>query len=589
MSSILHKLRSKLFSPNSDLELLFRTIYHHVNATRLAFFLKDYLSRKSTLRNKRVQGKEKGIENDETLAGPLVTFILVVRPEEAKLSIKTIQSLANLSDGNWQLVVLPSDETIAEYIASQVKVEERLKIHAESSLETTELKGEYLVFCQVGDEFFPNLLEAFNAYYYNQPDLNLYYYDCEYTQQGHRRPSILCKPSKISVDSLLSVNYFSRGFIRKEFLALKSPDRALSDPELIEYDIALFAAQTPAKAGHIAEVLVRQKGLSQPDRPVLCRIIEKHLKLMGLRDILCETELQQPHFSWAKNQEHVAIIIPTKDHYRLLQNLFFSIEMTDYKNFSIYLVDNASADDATLRLYDQLAHQQNIHIIPFNEPFNYSRAINLGASKSDSELMLFLNDDMQIIQPGWLGELVQWAQRPEVGVVGTKLIRRNRTIQHAGIVMGLNAFAGHLYLNAPENYAGLFGSVNWYRNYLALTGACQMVRRSVFAKVNGYDEEFRLAFGDIDFCLRIQALGYRNVYTPFAYLYHFEGQSRGYATPISDIDNAYQKLSTFILSPDPNYSDSLTLSSIPKYLQIPLSLEERKNRSKQRRQFYKKS
>ena len=574
-------------SPNSDLEIRLRTIYHRVNATRLAFFLKDFASKKSYFYNKRIRGKGKGFGNYKPLLGPLVTFILTVRPEEAKQSIKTIQSISTLMNKNWQLVVLLCDETLAEYIKSQKIDEEKLKFHVGRSMGITDLEGDYLVFCQAGDEFFPNLLESFNTYFHSQPNLNLYYYDCEYSQQGHRRPSPLCKPSIISVDSLLSVNYFSRGFIRKEFITLKCANNTLSDPKLMEYDIAFFAAQTPAKIGHIAEVLVRQKCLSQPDLPALCGIIEKHLKLTGLRDVSCETELQQPHFLWAKNQEHVAIIIPTKDHPRLLQNLFTSIELTEYKNFSIYLIDNGSTEEATLNLYDQLNDHQDVHIIPFDEPFNYSRAINVGASESASELILFMNDDMQVIHSDWLGELVQWAQRPEIGVVGTKLIRRNRTIQHAGIVMGLNAFAGHLYLNAPENYTGLFGSVNWYRNYSALTGACQMVRRSIFDEVNGYDEDFQLAFGDIDFCLRIQSLGYRNLYTPFAYLYHFEGQSRGYATPISDIRHAYQKLDTFIFSPDLNFPDNLTLSNIPKYIKTPLSKKERENRIEQRQQFYK--
>ena len=588
MSSILHKLRSKLLSPNSDLELRFRTIYHHVNATRLAFFLKDHLSKKSTLRIKRKKGNERGIENHETLHGPLVTFILTVRPQEAKLSIRTIQSIANLTNRSWQLVILLPDETIPEDITSQIKVDDRLIFHSARSLALAELGGDYLVFCQAGDEFFPDLLDAFNAYYHNCPNLDLYYYDCEYFQEGQRRPTLLCKPSKVFVDFLLSVNYFSRGFIRKEFYALKASNSNLHDPEAIEYEIALFAAQSPDKIGHIAEVLVRQKSLSQPERPELNQIVEKHLQSIGLREVSYEREFQQPHFSWATNQDHVAIIIPTKDHPRLLQNLLSSIESTDYEDFNIYLIDNASTDDATLTLYDQLAHRQDIQIVPFNQPFNYSRAINLGASESVSELMLFLNDDMQMIHPGWLRELIQWAQRPEIGVVGTKLIRGNHTIQHAGIIMGLNAFAGHIYLNAPEKYNGLFGSVNWYRNYQALTGACQMVRRSVFEEVGGYDEDFRLAFGDIDFCLRVQALGYRNVYTPFACMYHFEGESRGYSTPISDINNAYEKFHSYLFSPDSHYSENLTLSSIPKYLKSPLSLEARKNRIEQRQQFYKK-
>ena len=207
---------------------------------------------------------------------------------------------------------------------------------------------------------------------------------------------------------------------------------------------------------------------------------------------------------------------------------------------------------------------------------------------SKSDLLLFLNDDMQVIHSAWLGELVQWAQRSEIGVVGTKLLRRNRTIQHAGIVVGLNDFVGHVFLNAPEHYNGLFGSVDWIRNYQALTGACQMVRRSVFEEVEGYDETYRLAFGDVDFCLKVQGLGYRNVYTPFAYLHHLEGKSRGFSTPIDDIVCGYEKLESAILTPDPNYSERLSLSVIPEYLKHSLSRQERLDRVVERKHFYLK-
>ena len=113
-----------------------------------------------------------------------------------------------------------------------------------------------------------------------------------------------------------------------------------------------------------------------------------------------------------------------------------------------------------------------------------------------------------------------------------------------------------------------------------------MVRRSVFEEVQGYDDDYRLAFGDIDFCLKVQALGYRNVYTPFAYLYHLEGQSRGYATPISDIENGYQKLQSYLYSPDPYYSEKLTLEPIPEYMDEPISVEERRTRIEERKRFF---
>ena len=214
--------------------------------------------------------------------------------------------------------------------------------------------------------------------------------------------------------------------------------------------------------------------------------------------------------------------------------------------------------------YRSIASDPEIQILPYKNPFNYSEAINLGVSQSESDLVLLLNDDMMPVDADWLPEMIQWAQRDEIGVVGTKLLRANHTIQHAGIIMGLVGFVGHIYLNAPEDYFGLWGSADWTRDILAVTGACQMMRRKLFEEVGGYDEGFQLAFGDIDFCLRVHRRGYRNIYTPFAQLYHYEGHSRGYVTPVEDILKGYQEFSPYLTQDDPFYNPNLTYSRIPK-------------------------
>jgi GT2 family glycosyltransferase len=154
--------------------------------------------------------------------------------------------------------------------------------------------------------------------------------------------------------------------------------------------------------------------------------------------------------------------------------------------------------------------------------------------------------------------------------------------------MGLNGFAGHIYLNAPEHYHGLFGSVDWYRDYLAVTGACQMIRREVFNDIGGFDEGFKLAFGDIDICLRIHEKGYHIVYTPFASLFHYEGQSRGYATPPEDIIRSYQKMESALSKPDPYFSPNLTPTRIPKCAMRNDSVNNREEGFETRKKFYSK-
>jgi GT2 family glycosyltransferase len=175
-----------------------------------------------------------------------------------------------------------------------------------------------------------------------------------------------------------------------------------------------------------------------------------------------------------------------------------------------------------------------------------------------------MNNDMKVADSQWLRELTQWALLPEIGVVTGKLLHTNKTIQHAGIVIGMQGFMGHLYLNAPDHYFGLLGSVDWYRNVSAVTGACQMMRRSVFEELGGYDEEYQLVFSDIQFCLRAIQKGYRNLYDPFVALIHNQGQSRGYQTPIKDIARAYEQWEEWLQHDDPYFSPNLTYTNIPQ-------------------------
>ena len=255
---------------------------------------------------------------------------------------------------------------------------------------------------------------------------------------------------------------------------------------------------------------------------------------------------------------------------------------------NINLVDNGSEDPKTLAFYDVIDSESEIHIMPYMKPFNYSEAINFGVQQNDSDLILLMNDDMKPLGSTWLPEMIQWTQRKEVGVVGASLLRANHTIQHVGIILGLVGFVGHIYLNAPEGYFGLWGSADWYRNLLAVTGACQMMRREVFDKVGGYDEGFQLAFGDIDFCLRVHQQGYRNILTPFARLYHYEGHSRGYETPVGDILRGYEKFKAYLTNPDPYFSPNLTDTRIPKYRQGQFSRAAREAQIQAREQFYTK-
>jgi len=462
--------------------------------------------------------------------------------------------------------------------------------HAEHHDLLNQISGNYILFCEAGDQFNHSLLYHFYLALTESPRAELVYYDCEYQRETTGELWPLFKPAATSPALLLSVNYLSRGFIRFDVLKNYWLETSFH-PDLLsqEYDIILRLCEAKAVIKHIPELLVQQKTLVLSETPDNQKILEKHLSRQGLKSVTSIQESIGRRFSWATGDPSLAIIIPTKNNRSFLEPLVASILELPYQGqLSIHIVDNGSEDPPTLAYYQEIQRETNTLIIPYAKPFNYSEAINLGVASSSSDLVLLMNDDMALIDQNSIPELVQWAIRPEVGVVGAKLLRTNRTIQHAGIILGMTGFMGHIYLNAPEHYNGLFGSVDWYRNYLAVTGACQMVRRDVFNEVGGYDLGYQLAFGDIEFCIKVYENGYQTIYTPFAQFYHYEGSSRGFQTPVTDVLRGYEQLEKYMLEGDPFFSPNLTYTRIPKCLTKKRSHDERKEQIAARKRFYEK-
>jgi GT2 family glycosyltransferase len=191
-----------------------------------------------------------------------------------------------------------------------------------------------------------------------------------------------------------------------------------------------------------------------------------------------------------------------------------------------------------LEYYRRLEHDRRARIVPWDKPFNFAAVNNFGAAHARGEVLLFLNNDVEAINPDWLERMVTHVLRPEVGAVGAKLYYADDTIQHAGIVVGMGGVAGHAHLSFPRSAAGYMERLQLPHNCSAVTGACLMTRRDVFEKAGGFDEGFVLSFNDVDLCLQIQALGYRVLWTPEAELYHFESKTRGY-------DDTPEKLARF--------------------------------------------
>ncbi len=232
----------------------------------------------------------------------------------------------------------------------------------------------------------------------------------------------------------------------------------------------------------------------------------------------------------------VSILIPNKDHAGDLRRCVDSIlEKSTYENYEILIIENNSTTQEIRDYYAELAGHPKIRIETWEGEFNYSKINNFGASKAKGEYLLLLNNDTQVITLDWIEELLMYAQRDDVACVGAKLYYEDYTIQHAGIVIGLGAHrtAGHTHYRINKENLGYMGKLCYAQDVSAVTGACMMVKKERYDRVGGLDESFAVALNDVDFCLRMRALGYLNVFTPFAELFHYESVSRG-----SDVERA---------------------------------------------------
>lgn len=230
------------------------------------------------------------------------------------------------------------------------------------------------------------------------------------------------------------------------------------------------------------------------------------------------------------SEDKISILIPNKDHVDDLRRCIDSVrERSTYENYEIIVIENNSVDKVTFDYYDTLKKQKNVTVVTYEGEFNYAKINNFGARCAVGKYLLLLNNDTQVISMNWLEAMLMYAQRPDVGAVGAKLYYGDRTIQHAGVVIGLGAHrtAGHTHYKINYDNLGYMGKLCYAQNVSAVTGACLMVRKSIYDALGGLDEEFAVALNDVDFCLRIREKGYLNVFTPFAELYHFESASRG--------------------------------------------------------------
>jgi len=309
--------------------------------------------------------------------------------------------------------------------------------------------------------------------------------------------------------------------------------------------------------------------------------VEEHLARTGVAGTVETVPVAVQRVRYALPEPHAlaSIIIPTRNGEKLVRQCIESVrEKTTYQPYEILLVDNGSDDRGALAYFERLAAEGKARVLRDPLPFNFSRINNGAARQARGDFLVFLNNDIEVISPDWLTELVSHAQRPEVGAVGARLWYPDDTIQHAGLVL-VAGLAGHAHLGKKRGDNGYFSRAALIQSLSAVTAACLCVRRDVFEEVGGFDETLAVAFNDVDLCLKIQAAGYRNVYTPYAELYHHESASRGYEDTPEKMQRFQKEADMLrerwmpVLMNDPYYNPNLTLSGEPFTLSWPPRVE----------------
>lgn len=310
------------------------------------------------------------------------------------------------------------------------------------------------------------------------------------------------------------------------------------------YDAALRATERLSADGiyHIPRILYHEYCADEkcddakarnPQRLEFARLAVKHYLDRRAIPAMVSESPEMPgclrvRYALPASPPLVTLVIPTRNGLALLRRCLESIEAkTDYPCYDIIVVDNGSDEPASLAYLESLKGKANVEVLRDDGPFNFSRLNNLAVGRAKGALVGLLNNDLEVIDAGWLSEMVSQALRPDIGIVGARLWYPDDTIQHAGVIM-TGGVAGHVHKGLARGDRGYFGRAVLVQNFVAVTAACLVVRKDIYEEVGGLDEAFAVAFNDIDFCLRVAARGYRNLWTPYAQLYHHESASRGY-------------------------------------------------------------
>ncbi len=521
---------------------------------------------------------------------PLISIVLPLYNTPQEYLKEVVDSVIAQTYGNWQLCLADGSEgdEIGEFLRKKYKKEIRISykklkenrgISENTNAAIKFAMGDYIMLCDHDDVLAPDaLFHIVKAITEKKADV-IYTDEDKISMDGKHYFEPNFKPD-FNLFRLRENNYICHIFaVKREILDQVGTFRSEYDGAQ-DFDLILRCCEKAEKIVHIPRVLYHWRShmnstAANPESKRYAfeagkRAIEAHYERMGIR---AQVELTDRP-GWYRSHVEItgdpliSIIIPNKDHIEDLELCISSIEeKSTWKNYEILVVENNSEDKKTFAYYEELKHRyENVRILVWKKEFNYSAINNFAVRESRGEYLLFLNNDVEIITPSWMEEMLQICQQDGVGMTGAKLYYPDDTVQHAGVVLGLGGIAGHIMCKARREDIGYMGRMVSVQEISAVTAACMLVKTSVFKEAGGFDEELRVAFNDIDLCMQVRHMGQKIVFTPYAELYHYESKSRGLEdTPekqlrfSKEVKCFRRKWERELLKGDPYYSPNLSL------------------------------
>ena len=547
----------------------------------------------------------KGCSTIVSMEAPSISVIMAVCDPRPELFEQTIASVRCQDFLNWQLciadngsrnpiVTLILNELAEDPNISVARCEERRPISAATNMSLAMATEEIVTFLDHEDILAPNALSHVARAFCDHPDVEMVYSDEDNIDPSGRRFDPNFKPDW-NVDLLLSQNYVAHLMAirrsRVETVGGVTPDLVGCQ----HHDLALRVSETvdPDQILHIPSVLYHQRAV--PSSTALAKT-GKVCDVDAIRDVLqghhdrtstgarVKAVLASCYTTWPvpNPAPKVSVIVLTRDRLGLLRRCVDSLMgITDYPSVELIIVDNGSAKPTTIDYLASLESEGRANVLRAPGPFNFSALNNLAARVSTGGLVCLLNNDVEIVEPDWLREMVSHALRPGVGIVGAKLLYSDETVQHGGVFLWGEYCARHIHVGLPRNAAGSYGRALSVQTLSAVTGACMVMRREIYRAVNGLDEDFAVDFNDIDLCMRVGAAGYRTVWTPHAVLLHHESASRGSFMTRRKAKRYHREAALMRerwgdhLSCDPAYNPNLSLD--PRDKPFELSFPPRRN------------